>query len=98
MFNYTLYNMSVLLCGIILLYIIIHTVVRYIANVIAHRYRKKEEEFFQRQYIDDNFKQQRDDIYDLRCKVVDNLYRIENLEEKINNKETKKNVKKKKRN
>jgi predicted P-loop ATPase/GTPase len=90
--------MLVALCGIILLYAIIHTIVRYIANGVANRYRKKEEEFFQRQYIDDNFKQQRDDICDLRCKVVDNLYRIENLEEKLNKKETKKNVKKKKRN
>lgn len=96
MFNYTLYNTLVALCGIILLYTIIHTIVRYIANVVANRYRKKEEEFFQRQYIDDNFKQQRDGLCDLRCKVANNLYRIENLEEKLNKKETKKNVKKKK--
>lgn len=96
MINYTLYNIMMALCGLIMLYFVIHTVVKYIANVVANRYRKKEEEFFQRQYIDDNFKHQRDDLHDLRCKVVDNLYRIENLEEKL--KGEKKNVKKKKRN
>lgn len=67
-------------------------------KIYKHFKRKNEEQFFQRQYIDDNFKQQRDDLCDLRCKVANNLYRIENLEEKLNDKENKKNVKKKKRN
>lgn len=96
MINYTLYNIVVILCAIILCCVIIHTIIRYVMNVVANRQRKKEEEFFQRQYIDNGFKTHADDIRELRCKVVDNLYRIEKLEETLNKKETKKNVKKKK--
>lgn len=92
--------MTVVLIFVLIVFVasIIKTIVDFIVKIVKNRDRKKEEEFFQRQYIDDNFKQQRDDMWDLRCKIANNLYRIENIEEKLNKKETKKNVKKKKRN
>ena len=72
--------------------------VELIINVVRNRDRKKEEEFFQRQYLENNFKELRDDVRDAQCKILNNLYRIETIEEKLNKKETKTNVKKKKRN
>lgn len=78
--------------------IIVYTGSCAIYKIYKHFKRKNEEQFFQRQYIDDNFKDLRNDLRDMQHRVVENQYKIENIEEKLNNKENKKNVKKKKRN
>lgn len=98
-------NLAILLMDIALICVLIIFItssikwfVDLVATVVRNRARKKEEEFFQRQYLENNFKELRDDVRDAQCKILNNLYRIENIEEKLNKKETKNNVKKKKRN
>ena len=84
------------LCGVCM--IVVYTGLCAIYKIYKHFKRKNEEQFFERQYIHDNFKNLRNELRDIQHKVLENQYRIENIEEKLNKKEIKKNVKKKKRN
>ena len=83
------------LCGLCML--IVCAGLRAIFKIYQHFKKKNEEQFFERRYIDDNFKDLRNGLRDIQHKVIENQYKIANIEEKLNKKEIKNNVKKKKR-
>ena len=76
--------------------IIAYTGLCAVYKIYRHFKRKNEEQFFERQLIDNNFKDLRNELRDIQHRVLENQYKIENIEEKLNKKETKKNVKEKK--